>query len=309
MLAQSHASFAIGNASRRSKPAEPVVLDTDTLSELSRGHAHVNAHARTYLAAFGALTITAITVFERLRGYRLAIRQGKLLFGCAMAVVAALLWVGGRSSDRPSTCFGTGSRGALRDAWKLPRKGDNFRPYSVLGWLAGRTFVHGAVHEIVVDAYARLAATHPEYKFVYGETGFARGGSFEPHRTHQNGLSVDFMVPVRDATGAPVEIPTSIIEKFGYDLEFNDSGKLGELEIDFEAIALHLAELKNAASRRHAKIVRVIFDPKLRQRLTSTRAWPKIKALPYMTKPAWIRHDEHYHVDFEVPCRPLAELT
>ena len=58
-------------------PAEPVLLDTDTLSELSRGNVHVSAHARAYLTAFGALTITAITVFERLRGYRLAIRQGK----------------------------------------------------------------------------------------------------------------------------------------------------------------------------------------------------------------------------------------
>ncbi len=58
-------------------PAEPVLLDTDTLSELSRGNVHVNTRAKTYLGAFGALTISAITVFERLRGYRLALRQGK----------------------------------------------------------------------------------------------------------------------------------------------------------------------------------------------------------------------------------------
>lgn len=58
-------------------PAEPLLLDTDTLSELSRGNAHVNARARAYLAEFGALTISAVTVFERLRGYRLAIGEGK----------------------------------------------------------------------------------------------------------------------------------------------------------------------------------------------------------------------------------------
>ena len=56
---------------------EPVVLDTDTLSELSRGHTMVKAHARAYLAEFGRLMITAVTVFERLRGYRAAIRAGK----------------------------------------------------------------------------------------------------------------------------------------------------------------------------------------------------------------------------------------
>lgn len=57
--------------------AEPVLLDTDTLSELSRGNPTVTARARTYLAEFGRLTISAVTVFERLRGYRDAIRAGK----------------------------------------------------------------------------------------------------------------------------------------------------------------------------------------------------------------------------------------
>ena len=56
---------------------EPAVLDTDTLSELSRGNPHVSERALDYLADFGRLTITAVTVFERLRGYRVAIRDGK----------------------------------------------------------------------------------------------------------------------------------------------------------------------------------------------------------------------------------------
>lgn len=56
---------------------EPVVLDTDTLSELSRGNPLVRERALAYLAGFGRLTITAVTVFERLRGYRIAIRDGK----------------------------------------------------------------------------------------------------------------------------------------------------------------------------------------------------------------------------------------
>lgn len=60
---------------------EPVVLDTDTLSELSRGNPFVRERALAYLAAFGRLTVTAVTVFERLRGYRIAIRDGKPLEG------------------------------------------------------------------------------------------------------------------------------------------------------------------------------------------------------------------------------------
>ncbi len=56
---------------------EPVLIDSDTLSELSRGHSKVTDAARRYLAVHGRLTISAITVFERLRGYRSAIHAGK----------------------------------------------------------------------------------------------------------------------------------------------------------------------------------------------------------------------------------------
>lgn len=55
----------------------PVVLDTDTLSELCRGNLRVRTRATAYLHGFGRLTTTAVTVFERLRGYQLAIRRGK----------------------------------------------------------------------------------------------------------------------------------------------------------------------------------------------------------------------------------------
>ena len=56
---------------------EPAVLDTDTLSEISRGNPRVSENALEYLSDFGRLTITAVTVFERMRGYRAAIREGK----------------------------------------------------------------------------------------------------------------------------------------------------------------------------------------------------------------------------------------
>jgi predicted nucleic acid-binding protein len=67
---------------------EPVVLDTDTLSELSRGNPIVKARAAAYLTEFGRLTITAVTVFERLRGYRAAIRVGKPFAGQLQAFEA-----------------------------------------------------------------------------------------------------------------------------------------------------------------------------------------------------------------------------
>lgn len=56
---------------------EPAVLDTDTLSELSRGNPRVKERALEYLARFGRLSITSLTVFERRRGYQVALRAGK----------------------------------------------------------------------------------------------------------------------------------------------------------------------------------------------------------------------------------------
>ena len=97
---------------------EPAILDTDTLSELSRGNAFVQARAREYVAHFGRLSITAVTVFERLRGYRLALRDGKpfhrqldaftaLVASCVVlpfdqeaASVAAEIWSGVARKDR-----------------------------------------------------------------------------------------------------------------------------------------------------------------------------------------------------------------
>ena len=61
------------------------------------------------------------------------------------------------------------------------------------------------------------------------------------------------------------------------------------------------------AARAHGVGIRqVIFDPELQPRLRETRAWPRLRGrVPLSPLPSWVRHDEHYHVDFAVPCRPL----
>ena len=55
----------------------PLVADSDTVSELSRGNPKVTARAGEYLREHGRLILSSITVFERLRGYRMALRAGK----------------------------------------------------------------------------------------------------------------------------------------------------------------------------------------------------------------------------------------
>jgi predicted nucleic acid-binding protein len=95
--------------------SSPVLLDTDTLSELSRGNPAVIGRARAYLIEFGRLTISAITVFERLRGYRQAIRAGKpyqrqMLAFESFAQTCVVLPFDDAAADIASTIWSTCSR-------------------------------------------------------------------------------------------------------------------------------------------------------------------------------------------------------
>ncbi|MSQ59082.1 MAG: hypothetical protein EXR36_05415 [Betaproteobacteria bacterium] len=108
-----------------------------------------------------------------------------------------------------STCYGTVAKGRLENAVSLPVKGANFIAYSLLAAVLWRNHLHSKVKEIVVATYAAMERSIPSKVFVYGETGWAAGGRIRPHRTHQNGLSIDFMVPVTNQGGKSVPLPTS----------------------------------------------------------------------------------------------------
>ena len=68
--------------------------------------------------------------------------------GCFLAYVA---WAG-RDDPRPSVCHGEVGGGRLERGRRLPSAGQNFRAYSVTGYLLGRTFVHSAVREATAAA-------------------------------------------------------------------------------------------------------------------------------------------------------------
>ena len=210
-------------------------------------------------------------------------------------------------AEPQSTCYGTTSNGRLANACELPAGGTNYSPYSTVARWLGRTWVHCDVAQVIVSAYDALAESHPEKHYVYGETGFRYGGEFKPHKTHRNGLSVDFMTPVIDADSESVPLPTSVTNKYGYAIEFDSANRYEDLSIDFEAIAAHLAALKRSANKQGIGIWRVILDPELQPYLHKTKAWPEISDMTFSRKRSWVRHDDHYHVDFNVECRPLSE--
>jgi len=246
------------------------------------------------------------------KGWRWNIRPPIIIarFGKALLVIMLLVTAGfsartlfaGTTDDKPSISHGTPAKGWLEYGKSLPYSGPNFITYSDTGTFLGRTYVHSSVKAAVLEAYSTVHHEHPDYLYVFGETGWKSGGRIRPHKTHQNGMSVDFMVPVRDKHNKPVYLPCSPFNKFGYNIEFDVEGKYDDLTIDFESMAVHLLALKKAAEDNGLVIDRVIFDPALQKLLFKTPSGSRLKeSMTFSKKRSWVRHDEHYHVDFKIP--------
>jgi penicillin-insensitive murein endopeptidase len=234
-------------------------------------------------------------------------RCNKLKLLLKLILLAAPLCILSPEVAAESQCYGTVSNGKIENSVKLPASGPNFSAYSILGATAGRTHLHSRVAEVVVSAYAALATTNPSTVFVYGESGWPSGGRIRPHRTHQNGLSVDFFVPVQNKEGKSVPLPTSLTNRLGYDIEFNAQAKYQEYSIDFTAIAEHLYQLHVAAKAKGVGIGLVIFDTAFSPQLFTTARGKYLQEnLAFMKGKPWVRHDEHYHIDFVIPCKPNA---
>jgi penicillin-insensitive murein endopeptidase len=232
--------------------------------------------------------------------------NGKTRLPVPVAALVLNLLLMGHGLAAESVCYGTTKNGRLENGVQLPSAGGNFVSYGFLPEVTGRTYVHSKVRDVIVEAYRSLEQEHPDKVYKFAETGFKHGGRFKPHKTHQNGLSVDFMVPVTDKSGKSVHLPTTAFNRYGYDIEFDGKGRFEEYAIDYEALGAHVVALHRAAAQHGIGIWRVIFDPKLTPNLYATKYGAYIKQnIEIPTKASWVRHDEHYHVDFEVGCQGM----
>ena len=203
-------------------------------------------------------------------------------------------------SDAPSQSVGSTKTGSLVKGKRLPTSGANFRAYSRPLIALGRNSLHAGARDTVLAAYAELEHLRPEVTYVYAECSWPNGGRLRPHVTHRNGLSIDFMVPV--VTGeTPSVLKTHAANKYGYALHFDAAGWCEEQQcsIDFDAMAAHLHCLAKAAEASGLSIWRVIFAPDLQPHLFTTDQGKTLRSrLTFSEKQSWVRHDEHYHVDF-----------
>jgi penicillin-insensitive murein endopeptidase len=210
------------------------------------------------------------------------------------------------SASTESRSVGSPARGRLEGGVAMPTSGTGFVTYSRVGHALGRQHVHSRVRDALVAAFAARSRSEPGRVFVLGETGWRRGGRMRPHRTHQNGLSVDIFVPVSDAQGRPRSLPSSVSNRFGYDLELDRRGRLGALSVDFQGLAALLSEIERQAVRHGLTVQKVIVAPEYVPLILATPAGAKLGRLgdALSRRPAWVRHDEHIHIDFAVVGAP-----
>jgi len=125
------------------------------------------------------------------------------------------------------------------------------------------------------------------------------------HWTHQNGVSVDFMVPTRN--GNAKTILSNYTGLAHYLLKFSPDGKFSlnrNTEIDFEAMAQHLIALDDAARANGLRIRKILFHTDLHDELFSTAGGKELlkhnlRFIPHLDNLVNRFHDDHYHVDFE----------
>jgi penicillin-insensitive murein endopeptidase len=68
-----------------------------------------------------------------------------------------------------------------------------------------------------------------------------------------------------------------------------------------------IASLHRAALVKGHDLWRVIFDSKLQPYLVKTKYGAYLKKhIQFSKKRSWVRHDEHYHVDFDIPCKKIS---
>lgn len=211
-----------------------------------------------------------------------------------------------KGDDSPSRSTGAVSDGGLVNGKLVPFSGTNFRYFDTQSYLNGRAFVHHRVKESMLGAYGALAQQMPERKFVYMECSNKEGGKLFPHRTHQNGLSIDFMMPlVKDGQ------PYYRLDSLGsghYWLSFDNQGRYSDdstVVIDFETAARHILILEERARKNGLKISKVIIKIELKDELFAGPYGKKLKnsgiyVVQGLTPIVNAVHDDHYHIDFEL---------
>ncbi len=200
---------------------------------------------------------------------------------------------------------GSVSKGSLINGRIVPFSGNNFHYFDTTSYLADRGFTHENVLATLLDSYASLDTLIPGRHFCIMECSHKHGGQLYPHRTHQNGMSVDFMMPkLKDGQ------PYYELDNLGaqhYMLTFDKNGRYSKdnsIQLDFNTIALHILQLEVAAKKNGMSIEKVIINTNLKDELFATEYGQILKSsgiyvVRNLSPLINSLHDDHFHIDFK----------
>jgi penicillin-insensitive murein DD-endopeptidase len=210
------------------------------------------------------------------------------------------------NDDVISQSTGSVSNGTLKHGKLMPFEGINFRYFDTASYLNDRAFVNLKVLNSVLSTYEYLNEELPGRTFTIMECSHRNGGKLYPHRTHQNGLSIDFMMPLVKDNKPYYELDT--MGQFHYLLDFDDAGRMTQdtsVHIDFELVAQHILALDSACVANNLSIKKVIINTDLKdelfegpmgKQLQCSRVYVVKSLTPLINS----LHDDHYHIDFEI---------
>lgn len=209
-----------------------------------------------------------------------------------------------RDNLEESESIGTVSSGSLKHGRLVPFQGNNFRYFDTESYLEGRAFVHSSIRDIVLATYDSLYFKHPDRFFTIMECSNHQGGEMFPHRTHQNGLSIDFMMPLLKDNKPYYGLDT--LGASHYFLTFDEEGRYVEdksIRIDFDMVSKHIVWLNREARKRNYEIKKVIIQIELKEELYAAEYGPQITGddiyvVRNLSPVINALHDDHYHIDF-----------
>mgnify|MGYP000607180021 CR=1 FL=1 len=105
-----------------------------------------------------------------------------------------------------SKSIGKVNNGKLVNGRKFPYNGENYQYFSPFSYyILNRAWTHSKIVDITLETYKECENKIPHHQFLLMECSKKNGGKMKPHRTHQNGTSIDFGTPLLK-NGKPYKI-------------------------------------------------------------------------------------------------------
>ena len=174
-----------------------------------------------------------------------------------------------QKANGESKSIGKVNNGKLINGRKFPYNGNNYQYFSPFSYyILNRAWTHSKIVDITLDTYKECEKKLPNHQFLLMECSKKNGGKMNPHRTHQNGTSIDFGTPLLK-NGKPYKTHNNL-GIYHYLMSFDEKGNSTtnkKVTIDFESMAQHILILDKMARKQNMYVKKVIFKINLKDDL------------------------------------------